>query len=199
MMKKISLVFLFFVICTGCSTHRTTVVLVPDPYGHVGEVTVQTEGGQNILSESGKAIIVKNKKTAPPPAILYDEQRIRPVFGGALDVEPPVPQKFILYFGSDSADLLPDSQNLIPEIVDSIRKRHSFDVSVNGHSDNVGSDEYNLELSLKRTTHIKDMLIKAGISETYINTASHGEGDPLVPTEEGVPEPRNRRVEIIVR
>lgn len=84
-------------------------------------------------------------------------------------------------------------------MIDSIKQRNSFDISVNGHSDSTGTAEYNLDLSLKRALHMRDILVKAGINEIYISTTSHGEGNPLIPTKKGVAEPRNRRVEIIVR
>lgn len=196
--KSLILIWLLgFVI--GCTCKRTTVVLVPDPNGHVGKVEIQTQGGHQILSESGQAVIVKSKEEPPPPATVYDEQKIRTIFGKALEAEPPMPKNFILYFKIDSTELLPDSQILIPEIIDCIRQRNSFDISINGHSDRTGTYEYNLDLSLKRARYIQDLLVKAGIDEKYISTTSHGEGNPLFPTEDGVAEPRNRRVEVIVR
>ena len=184
---------------TGCCPRRTTVVLVPDPDGHIGKVEIQTKGGEQILSESGQAVVVKNEKDPPPSPTVFDEQKIRSIFGKALDAEPPVPEKFILYFKIDSTELLADSTPLIPEIIACIHQRNSFDISINGHSDRVGSDEHNLSLSAQRTDHIRDLLIKEGIDEKYITMTSHGEGNPLIPTEDGVSEPRNRRVEVIVR
>jgi outer membrane protein OmpA-like peptidoglycan-associated protein len=121
------------------------------------------------------------------------------MFGKALGAEPPVPKKFILYLRMDSMELVPDSEALIPEIIDCIRDRNSFDIRINGHSDRAGSDEYNFALSLNRAHYVRDLLVKSGIDEAFITTTSHGEGNPLVPTKDGVPEPRNRRVEVIVR
>jgi outer membrane protein OmpA-like peptidoglycan-associated protein len=175
------------------------VVLVPDPQGHVGKVAVQTQGGEQLLSESGQAVIVKNEKDAPAPATKFGDEKIRSMFGKALDAEPPVPEKFVLYFKIDSTELLPDSAMLITKIIGSIRQRKSFDISVNGHSDRSGEDAYNLDLSLKRAAYIKELIVKEGIDERYITTDSHGEGNPVVPTPDGVSEPLNRRVEVIVR
>jgi outer membrane protein OmpA-like peptidoglycan-associated protein len=187
------------VILAGCSPHRTTVVLVPDPDGRVGTVAVKTQGGEQVLSESGQAVIVKNETDAPPPATRFDVEKIRTMFGKALNAEPPVPEKFILHFKSDSTALLPESEILIPKIINAIQRRASFDISVNGHSDRVGADAYNLDLSLKRAGYVKELIVKAGIDERYITTDSHGEGNPIIPTPDGVAEPLNRRVEVIVR
>jgi outer membrane protein OmpA-like peptidoglycan-associated protein len=199
MLRKILLFACLVGLLTGCHPRRTTVVLVPDPDGYVGEIEIQTQGGQQILSESGQAVIVKNEKDPPSPPTVFDEQQIHAIFGKALEAEPPVPKKFILYFKTNSTELRPDAKALLPDIIACIHQRNSFDISVNGHSDRAGSDEYNLSLSLKRAEYIRDLLIKEGIEAKYITTTSHGEGNPLIPTADGVAEPRNRRVEVIVR
>jgi outer membrane protein OmpA-like peptidoglycan-associated protein len=184
---------------TGCATRRTTVVLVADPEGHVGKISVQTQGGERLISEAGQAVTVKNEKDVPPPATQLSEEKIQAMFGPALDAEPPLPEKFILYFKLDSTELLPESKFLIPKIIDAIHQRASFDISVNGHSDRTGEEAYNLDLSQRRAEYVEDLLIKAGIDKKYITTTSHGEGNPLIPTPDGVAEPKNRRVEVIVR
>jgi outer membrane protein OmpA-like peptidoglycan-associated protein len=185
-------------LAAGC-VHQTTVVLVPDRDGHVGKAAIRNQGGEQLLSESGKAVVVWNEIISPRPAVAFDEQKINSTFGSALAIEPPAPQKFILYFENDSTEIVEASQSLIPSVIDSIKQRNSFDISVNGHTDSTGTAEYNLDLSLKRALHMRDILVKAGINENYISTTSHGEGNPLIPTKKGVAEPRNRRVEIIVR
>jgi outer membrane protein OmpA-like peptidoglycan-associated protein len=196
--KYISIVFFIVLMITGC-IHQTTVVLVPDRDGHVGKAAIQNRGGEQLLSESGKAVVVWNEILSPRPAVAFDEQKINSTFGSALAIEPPAPQKFILYFENDSTEIVEASQTLIPAVIDSIKQRNSFDISVNGHTDSTGTAEYNLDLSLKRALYMRDILVKAGINENYISTTSHGEGNPLIPTKKGVAEPRNRRVEIIVR
>lgn len=184
---------------TDCCPSRTMAVLLPDPDGHVGEIAVQTEGGQQILSEAGQAVIVTNAKEPPPPPVFLDENQIRAIFGNALAAEPVVPKKFILFFKLNSTNLIPDSEALIPEIIQCIRERNSSDIRVNGFSDKTGSYEYNRVLSSKRAAHIQALLIKLGIDSKYITTLSLGEGNPLIPTEDGVAELRNRRVEVVVR
>ena len=193
--KYISIVFFIVLMITGC-IHQTTVVLVPDRDGHVGKAAIQNRGGEQLLSESGKAVVVWNEILSPRPAVAFDEQKINSTFGSALAIEPPAPQKFILYFENDSTEIVEASQTLIPAVIDSIKQRNSFDISVNGHTDSTGTAEYNLDLSLKRALYMRDILVKAGINENYISTTSHGEGNPLIPTKKGVAEPRNRRVEM---
>jgi hypothetical protein len=58
---------------------------------------------------------------------------------------------------------------------------------------------YNLDLSLRRALKIEALLVKAGIVPDFLSTDSHGKSNPLVPTLDNVPEPSNRRVEVIIR
>jgi outer membrane protein OmpA-like peptidoglycan-associated protein len=73
------------------------------------------------------------------------------------------------------------------------------DVVVIGHTDTTGTTESNFELGMRRATTVRNMLIDAGLSVGAIDTRSHGELELLVPTANGVFEPKNRRVEITVR
>ena len=63
----------------------------------------------------------------------------------------------------------------------------------------LGSDQHNDTLSLQGAVRVKDLLIRRGIPAKIIQTAGRGKREPLIPTSAAVAEPRNRRVEIIVR
>jgi outer membrane protein OmpA-like peptidoglycan-associated protein len=72
-------------------------------------------------------------------------------------------------------------------------------VTVIGHTDLVGSDQYNDALSTQRAQRVRDELVHAGMAGQHVEIASRGKREPLYRTPEGVAEPRNRRVEINVR
>jgi outer membrane protein OmpA-like peptidoglycan-associated protein len=72
-------------------------------------------------------------------------------------------------------------------------------VSVVGHTDRSGSDQSNVELGLRRANVVQALLVETGVEIAAIDVASHGEAAPLVPTDDGVVEPKNRRVEITIR
>jgi hypothetical protein len=65
-------------------------------------------------------------------------------------------------------------------------------------SEELGSEQYNLDLSQRRARFVVGALKQAGISEQLLKYFAFGESDPAVPTEDGVAEPRNRRVEIFI-
>ena len=68
-----------------------------------------------------------------------------------------------------------------------------------GHTDLVGDNEGNDELSVKRAERVKAVLVDLGIPADRILVAGRGKREPAVRTSQGVDEPRNRRVEIDVR
>jgi outer membrane protein OmpA-like peptidoglycan-associated protein len=75
----------------------------------------------------------------------------------------------------------------------------NVDISVVGHADATGSDAENLALSLRRADTVRDALTAAGVPTDVIEVTYHGPNNPRVPTPRGVPEPRNRRVEVTIR
>jgi outer membrane protein OmpA-like peptidoglycan-associated protein len=182
----------------GCATGKTVVVLLPDPDGHVGQIEISNKDGTRNINQAGYAVSVTSGN-APQPAVKMSEKEIRSIFASALAAEPVPPARYILYFFWDSTELTPDSRAFIKEIITEIEKRASTDIDVIGHTDRSGSKEFNMALSHRRAERVRDLLIAEGIAPAAIRLAFHGEGNPLIQTADNVPEPRNRRVEVIVR
>lgn len=183
---------------TGCSCNRTTVVLLPDADNHVGRVALSNDHGTCVIDQAGYGVTL-SRETSPGEPAPMPPAEIKKRFAQVLDAEPERPAKFILQFKSGSAVLLPASLARIPEIVAEVNKRDAMDISVAGHSDRVGNEDANIALSLKRAERVQQLLVEQGVEERFIHASSHGEGNPLVPTADDVPEPANRRVEVIVR
>ena len=68
-----------------------------------------------------------------------------------------------------------------------------------GHTDRVGSVQDNDRLALRRAERLRGELMKLGLPDDSVQATGRGERDPLVATADEVPEPRNRRVELLVR
>lgn len=189
-MKKLILL-ISLVIFAGCGQ---TVVLMPDLDGSVGEVTVTAKSGETItLDQANQAVSGKDD------VYVMSDEEVASTFAEVLEARPAPTETFILYFKSDSTELRPESQGVVSNIMESYRTRASTDVSVIGHSDAVGSREYNMSLSVRRANAIKDQLVDEGMLPEVIQTISHGEENPLIPTPDGVAQPKNRRVEVRVR
>ncbi|ABC78659.1 OmpA family protein [Syntrophus aciditrophicus] len=180
--------------------HRTRVILIPDPDGKVGEITVQNKGGAQIMTQAGQMAEVHDEATAPvSPASVMDDKEIHRIFGDVLAALPEKPLTFILYFKTNSFELNIPSLKVLNSAHEAISSRQSEDISVIGHTDRVGTDEKNYILSRKRALSVKKYLVVKGVHPDAIELDYHGEANPLVKTAEGVAEPRNRRVEVIVR
>lgn len=182
----------------SCSARESEFILLPDPDGNVGEISVSNAGSAITLSKAGYGIHVRGNR-APDKPHPVDEKKFQAIFGKVLDVEPEPPKIYILFFETRTTELRADSLALIPDILSDIRSGNSRDISVVGHTDRQGERETNIRLSLQRALKVRDVLIAAGVDAAIITTTSHGEGNPLIKTGDNVAEPRNRRVEVIIR
>ncbi len=192
----LSLSTLFFLV--SCA-NKNMVVLLPDPDGKTGRVLVSNKGGEQHLTEANQATAIASQTVSPSNPFSMTDEDIRARFGEALAALPPSPVHFTLYFKSNSTELTEDSKKLLDEILSATQSRRSTDVSVVGHTDRVGTRERNFKLGLERAAIIKQVLVSHGVAPDYIDVTSHGEDNPLVKTEDNVSEPRNRRVEVVVR
>ena len=199
-MSRTILLALFLVtMLAGCAAKENLIVLDKTADGTVGALQVSTDKGSQVLAESGTAVRIEDRDTLPsPPAPITSEESQR-IFADALKVHPLMPESFLLYFKLNSNELTDDSKKLVADIVATVQRRQSKDVSVIGHTDRLGSDEHNRRLSMARAKVVYDLLSAASIAESDMTIIYHGEGNPLVPTADNVAEPRNRRVEVMVR
>ncbi len=117
----------------------------------------------------------------------------------ALAAQPPKPVSFTLYFETNSVEVTPSSRPTLDALFAEVAKRPAVEVQVTGHTDRVGSDADNDRLSLQRAEAVRAMLIQRGIQASFLRAVGRGEREPLIPTPDEQAEPRNRRVEVIVR
>jgi outer membrane protein OmpA-like peptidoglycan-associated protein len=194
----LSFVMLLFSIC-GCAGPRSQFVLLPSPDGHVGKVTVAAKAGVTTLSNAYESALLASSDDHPSPPVVISEEKAGSLFKEALAAQPAVPVTYLLYFEPASSILTKESEDLLPRIVDYIRKTNSSDIGISGHSDRVGSRDVNIRISRERAEAVARRLAGMGVELESLDVASYGMELPLIDTPEGVPEPRNRRVEIVVR
>jgi outer membrane protein OmpA-like peptidoglycan-associated protein len=125
----------------------------------------------------------------PPPA---------PVVAPA--VQTPAPARtFLVFFDWDRADLTARAREIIAEAAQNARRAAATRIEVAGHADRSGTPAYNQRLSQRRADAVAAELVARGIARDEIAVSAYGESRPLVPTADGVREPQNRRVEIVLR
>ena len=113
---------------------------------------------------------------------------------------PPPARNYIVFFDFDKADLKADSATIVRQAAQAFpRSQGVTRIEATGHADRSGSDAYNLKLSQRRAEAVRAELIAQGVPANQIAIFAKGEKEPLVQTADGVREPQNRRVEIILK
>ena len=188
---------LCFGACAGPA--KNYVVLLDNPQKPNSAVIVSNKAGKVVLDHPGEAVGVADATDAPGKPYQSDPAQLDKVFGAALAARPEPPVAFILYFKTNSTDLTDESKRHLPEILALFKQRKVPEVSVVGHTDSTGTADYNDQLALKRAQTVRDLIASEGVDPALIQVSSHGQHNPLVIAPRGVPEPRNRRVEVTVR
>ena len=181
----------------GCATTNTFVVLLPEESGAASAVTVGGDTRRAVLDKPYSTAAVDTRGGIETKSITAEEANR--MFADALAAQPPQPISYTLYFESNSVEVTPSSQPVLEAFFAEVAKRQAVEVQVTGHTDRVGSDADNDRLSLQRAEAVRTMLIQRGINSNFLRAVGRGEREPLIPTPDEQPEPRNRRVEVIVR
>jgi outer membrane protein OmpA-like peptidoglycan-associated protein len=101
----------------------------------------------------------------------------------------------VIHFGTNNATIQPDGEQLLNEVADVIiRNPQVRRIRVEGHTDNRGSAQKNLELSKARAESVKAYLIKQGIDPNRLESEGYGATQPVVPNLTPASRARNRRV-----
>jgi OmpA-OmpF porin, OOP family len=99
-----------------------------------------------------------------------------------------------IFFDFDKSDLLPNSFNELEKLF-TLLKPGKISITISGHTDNIGSEEYNKALSLSRAKAVSDWLIAKGIDKTRIQIEGCGAKMPIVENNSDENRAINRRVE----
>jgi outer membrane protein OmpA-like peptidoglycan-associated protein len=119
-------------------------------------------------------------------------------------VQPPVTptapvNSYMVFFDWDRSNLSQQAMATIGQAANAFKTKGSARIVATGHADRSGPDSYNMALSLRRANAVKDALVRDGVPATAISVVGKGETQPLVQTADGVREPQNRRVEIVIQ
>jgi OmpA-OmpF porin, OOP family len=132
------------------------------------------------------------KPTAPPPAAAA------PPPPPAAAPPPAAQKQFVVYFEFDRYNLTPEGSKVVQDAAAAFRATGSARVAITGYTDAAGTQQYNLGLSKRRADAVHRALVQAGVPDGVIAEAWRGKENLAVPTPDGVREPRNRRVEIVL-
>ena len=133
-------------------------------------------------------------KAAPPPPA--------PVAQAAPPAPPPAKKKIVLrsvHFDFDKATLKAEAKPILDEAVQVLKQEGSVDIVVEGHTDSVGTDAYNLGLSRRRAETVRGYLVEHGIARSRITADGMGESKPVASNDTADGRAQNRRVELHVK
>jgi OOP family OmpA-OmpF porin len=127
--------------------------------------------------------------TPPPP----------PAPAAPVQAPRQIQRSYLVFFDFDKSDVTPEAQRVIQQAATNAKEGNVSRIQATGHADRAGPDRYNMALSIRRANAVKASLVRQGIPENQIVVIGKGETEPLVPTPDGVREPQNRRVEILLQ
>jgi outer membrane protein OmpA-like peptidoglycan-associated protein len=122
-----------------------------------------------------------------------------PVVAAAAAVPVAAARTYLVFFDWSKADLTDRARQIIGEAASARSSTGVTRIEVNGFTDRSGPASYNMGLSQRRANAVAAELVRRGVPRNEIVTRGFGEENNLVPTADGVREPQNRRVEIILK
>jgi OmpA-OmpF porin, OOP family len=195
---------LALVLLPGCcwlwnpSGPETLVVVVPGRHdAHVGAVVVGKGEEHQVLDSAYAAARVKNRGRIHRSAL--EPAQVEKVFSRASAALPRQSVSFTLHFILAGQTLTPESSAKLDQVLAEAAHWDAAEIEVVGHTDRMGAPENNDALSLRRAEHVRVLLIERGANPAAVRALGMGEREPVVPTEDGVAEAANRRVEVTIR
>jgi outer membrane protein OmpA-like peptidoglycan-associated protein len=189
--------FLGGVVLLAACAPATRVTLLPQADGQAGAVEVTTSKGTQRINQPYQVADVGRRGDLSLD--LTTAEAVRERHPRLLALQPLAPERFTLEFEPGTSLLTQASQAQLEEAIRRALARIGGEIVVTGHTDRQGTLEANDTLSLQRAQAIRALFIERGFRAELIEAVGRGEREPLVPTDDDVDEPRNRRADIEVR
>lgn len=204
---------------TGCYEYKDG-LLEGTIEGRVMKITWRQSGGKNnrgpavmVFAPDGKTFrgfywyLGKEKD---PPGGTWDGNRISAQVGGCphwsgsvggeLKKQLSAEKRARLYgilFDTNSSVIKSESKPVLDQVIDLLRTEPGWKLTIEGHTDAVGSDKHNLTLSRQRADSVKASLVSGGVDESRLKTAGFGESKPVADNDTELGRAQNRRVELV--
>jgi outer membrane protein OmpA-like peptidoglycan-associated protein len=172
------------------------VILLPSETGKPSGVVVKTRDSEVVLNNPYAAVEIRGAAMTPGTSTAEEVNRR---YGELLSAQPKKPQPFTMFFVRGTDEFTPPSKLAFEAARKQVASWSGAEIVVIGHTDRTGTEDFNDNLARKRAELVASRLVASGVPPDRIEVAARGERELLIPTADGVSEPRNRRVEIKVR
>jgi outer membrane protein OmpA-like peptidoglycan-associated protein len=186
----------------GCMGRpRFEVVLLPQDSGKPSAVSVQpqepVDTSRRLLNQPYQRL--RSFGGREPSLQQLTPAEVQQLYGPLFAMRPAAPERFTMYFQIGGAALSAESHQTLLRIKHAAAQRPAAELIITGHTDTLGPSDVNDALSLARAQQVRDMLVALGIAASQIETVGRGERELAIWTDDGIDEPLNRRVEIVLR
>ena len=106
--------------------------------------------------------------------------------------------RLLIFFDFNKSNLQPESYPELERAVAIMKSNTSMEVEIAGYTDNIGGNQYNLDLSRRRANEVRDYLVRHNIETDRITAKGYGEASPIAPNDNDEGRSENRRVEFVV-
>ncbi|MDR2337877.1 MAG: OmpA family protein [Deltaproteobacteria bacterium] len=186
-----------FLLVVACSEQPIPVLLDPEPeYELPPYVTIIDNRKKQVEFEYSPDELRWRKETIKENRLILDTLRGK---GAAVyySKRGVVVNLSDILFNFDKANLKPAAQSIIRDIAE-ISNPTGRNLSIEGHTDSIGSVMYNEDLALRRAENVAQALKDNGIASDRIRVRSYGKGNPIMDNETSAHQAINRRVEIVI-
>lgn len=185
---------------TGCPKRPEVVETVPRPSAQEGQVGVPPAPKPAAREEKSPTEVavqapeVKPAETGAVPETKFAEAEVRQDASAAAQAT----ELQDVYFDFDQSAIREDSKKLLNEDAEWFRKHPAAKVTIEGHTDERGSSEYNLALGQRRARTTRDYLVAVGVAANRISTISFGKERPFAPGHDESAWKWNRRAHFVL-
>jgi len=136
----------------------------------------------------------------PPPSAAPPPPTPPPGPGGCNDLQAAINAMTSgpIYFGNDGVSLTPADIQSLTQVAGKLKACPDAHVTINGYTDNSGSDSVNVPLSTQRATAVAEFLVSQGVARDHVVAKGLGSANPIGPNDTPDGRAKNRRAEIVV-
>lgn len=181
----------------ACAGPKERFVLLPQADGSSSSIVVKSGGSETALTTPYASVETQAGKAGK--TVTLSEADVSKRYAPVMENLPLRPRTYVLQFELGRDRLTPASRKFLDQAIDEFKQFPAGEFLVIGHADNIGNDAFNDTLSVRRARLVESELVRAKVNLISIEVIGKGSREPRFPAKKGVPEPRNRYVEIKLR